>query len=113
MVNFFSLFLFQGPDYLRSYPHRTSYVTAEFSPNTWVSLFTIDLLPNYGPGTSKRYRKPVTTDNTVISNCEKRNFRRSSDLAEGKIYLFAVLDLVIFDMRSTDHSFGRFAHKSA
>ena len=61
----------------------------------------IDLLPNYGPGTSKRYRKPVTTSNTVISNCEKRNFRRSSDLAEAKIYLFAVL--VIFDMPSTNH----------
>ena len=29
----------------------------------------------------KRYRKPVTTGNTVISNGEKRNFRRSSDLA--------------------------------
>ena len=55
-----------------------------------------DLLPNYGPVQSKRYRKPVTTDNTVISNCEKRNFRRSSDLAEAKFYLFAVL--VIFDM---------------
>ena len=68
----------------------------------------IDLLPNnyYGPGTSKRYRKPVTTGNTVISNCEKRNFRRSSDLAEAKIYLFAVL--VIFDMPSTDHFFWSF-----
>ena len=64
---------------------------------------SIDLLPNYGPGTSKRYRKPVTTDNTVISNCEKRNFRRSSDLAEAKIYLFVVL--VIFDMPSTNHFF--------
>ena len=67
---------------------------------------TIDLLPNYGPGTSKRYRKPVTTDNTVISNCEKRNFRCSSDLAEAKIYLFAVL--VIFDMPSTNHFFWPF-----
>ena len=67
---------------------------------------TIDLLPNYGPGTSKRYRKPVTTDNTVIFNCEKRNFRRSSDLAEAKIYLFAVL--VIFDMPSTNHFFWSF-----
>ena len=47
--------------------------------------YAIDLLPNYGPGTSKRYRKPVTTGNTVISNCEKRIFRRSSDLAEAKI----------------------------
>ena len=66
----------------------------------------IDLLPNYGLGTSKRYRKPVTTDNTVISNCERRNFRRSSDLAEAKIYLFAVL--VIFDMPSTNHFFWSF-----
>ena len=66
----------------------------------------IDLLPNYGPGTSKRYRKPVTTGNTVISNCEKRNFRRSSDLAKAKIYLFAVL--VIFDMPSTNHFFWSF-----
>ena len=66
----------------------------------------IDLLPNYGPGTSKRYRKPVTTDNTVISNCEKRNFRRSSDLDEAKIYLFAVL--VIFDMPSINHFFWSF-----
>ena len=66
----------------------------------------IDLLPNYGPDTSKRYRKPVTTDNTVISNCEKRNFRRSSDLAGAKIYLFAVL--VIFDMPSTNHFFWSF-----
>ena len=66
----------------------------------------IDLLPNYGPGTSKRYRKPVTTDNTVISNCEKRNFRRSSDLVEAKIYLFAVL--VILDMPSTNHFFWFF-----
>ena len=66
----------------------------------------IDLLPNYGPGTSKRYRKPVTTGNTVIFNCEKRNFRRSSDLAEAKIYLFAVL--VIFDMHSTNHFFRSF-----
>ena len=66
----------------------------------------IDLLPNYGPGTSKRYRKPVTTGNTVISNCEKRNFRRSSDLAEAKIYLFAVL--VILDMPSTNHFFWSF-----
>ena len=57
----------------------------------WEALDTIDLLPNYGPSTSKRYRKPVTTGNTVIFNCEKRNFRRSSDLAEAKIYLFAVL----------------------
>ena len=64
----------------------------------WLRI-TIDLLPNYGPGTSKRYRKPVTTGNTVIFNCERRNFRRSSDLAEAKIYLFAVL--VIFDMHST------------
>ena len=70
----------------------------------------IDLLPNYGPGTSKRYRKPVTTDNTVISNCEKRNFRRSSDLAEAKIYLSAVL--VIFDMPSTNHSFWSFCSPS-
>ena len=61
----------------------------------------IDLLPNYGPGTSKRYRKPVTTGNTVISNCQRRNFRRSSDLAEAKIYLFTVL--VIFDSPSTSH----------
>ena len=66
----------------------------------------IDLLPNYGPGTSKRYRKPVTTGNTVISNCEKRNFRRSSDHAEAKIYLFAIL--VIFDMPSTNHFFWSF-----
>ena len=63
----------------------------------------IDLLPNYGPGTSKRYRKPVTTGNTVIFYCEKRKFRRSSDLAEAKIYLFAVL--FIFDMHSTNHFF--------
>ena len=63
----------------------------------------IDLLPNYGPGTSKRYRKPVTTGNTVIFYCEKRNFRRSSDLAEAKIYLFAVL--FIFNMHSTNHFF--------
>ena len=70
-----------------------------------------DLLPNYGPGTSKRFRKPVTTDNTVISYCEKRNFGHSSDLAEAKIYLFAVL--VSFDMPSTNHFFfGVFAHKS-
>ena len=69
-------------------------------------LPSIDLLPNYGPGTSKRYRKPVTTGNTVISNCEKRNFRRSSDLAEAEIYLFAVL--VIFDMPSTNHFFWSF-----
>ena len=60
-------------------------------------------MPNYGPGTSKRFRKPVTTDNTVISYCEKRNFRHSSDLAEAKIYLFAVL--VSFDMPSTNHFF--------
>ena len=46
----------------------------------------IDILPNYGPGTSKRYRKPVTTGNTVIFYCEKRNFRRSSDLAVANIY---------------------------
>ena len=70
---------------------------------SWAS---IDLLPNYGPGTSKRYRKPVTTGNTVISNWEKRIFRRSSDLAEAKIYLFAVL--VIFDMPSTNHFFWSF-----
>ena len=63
----------------------------------------IDLSPNYGPGTSKRYRKPVTTGNTVIFNCEKRNFRRSSDLAEAKLYLSAVL--VIFDKHSTNHFF--------
>ena len=50
----------------------------------WEAMI-IDLLPNYGPGTSKRYRKPVTTGNTVISNCEKRIFRRSSDLTEAKI----------------------------
>ena len=59
-------------------------------------------MPNYGPGTSKRYRKPVTTGNTG----EKRNFRRSSDLAEAKIYLFAVL--VIVDMPSTNHLFWSF-----
>ena len=61
----------------------------------------IDLLPNYGPGTSKRYRKPVTTGNTVISNCERGNFWRSSGFAEAKIYQFAVL--VIIDMPSTNH----------
>ena len=72
--------------------------------NVWI--LRIDLLPNYGPRTSKRYRKPVTTDNTVISNCEKRNFRRSSDLAEAKIYLFAVL--VILDMPFTSHFFWSF-----
>ena len=52
------------------------------------------------------YRKSETTSNTVISNCEKRNFRRSSDLAEAKIYLFAVF--VIFDMPSTDLFFWFF-----
>ena len=66
-------------------------------------IYIIDLLPNYGPGTSKRYRKPVTTGNTVIFYCEKKNFRRSSDLAEAKIYLLAVL--FIFDMHSTGHFF--------
>ena len=71
----------------------------------------IDLLPNSGPGTSKRYRKPVTMGNTVIFSCEKRNFRRQSDHAEAKIYLFAVL--FIFDMPPLTISFGRFAHKSA
>ena len=65
-------------------------------------IWSIDLLPYYGPGTSKRYRKPVTTGNTVIFYCEKRNFRRSANLAEDKIYLFAVL--LIFDMPSTNHS---------
>ena len=76
----------------------------------WVSgsiiPYLIDLLPNYGPGTSKRYRKPVTTGNTVIFYCEKRNFRRSANLAEDKIYLFAVL--LIFDMPSTNHFFWSF-----
>ena len=71
----------------------------------------IDLLPNYGPGTSKRYREPVTTGNSVISICEKRNFRRSSDLAEPKLYRFSVL--VVFDMPSTNHFFWPFPHKSA
>ena len=66
----------------------------------------IDILPNYGPGTSKQYRKPVTTGNTVISNCQKRNFRSSSDLAEAKIYLFAVLVIVV--MPSTNHFFWSF-----
>ena len=66
----------------------------------------IDLLPNYGPGTSKRYRKSVTSGNTFISYCEKRNFRSSSDLAEAKIYLFVVR--VIFDMPSTNHFFWSF-----
>ena len=69
-------------------------------------MASIDLLPNYGPGTSKRYRKPVTTGNTVIFYCEKRNYRRSSNLSEAKIYLFAVL--VIFDMPSTNHFFWSF-----
>ena len=72
---------------------------------------TTDLLPNFGPGTSKRYRKPVTTGNTVISKCEKRNFRRSSDLAEAKIYLFAFL--VIFDMPSANHFFRSFCSQVA
>ena len=66
----------------------------------------IDLLPNCGPGTSKRYRKPVTAGNTVISNCEKRKFRRSSDLAEAKTYFFAFL--VLFEMPSTNHFFRSF-----
>ena len=70
----------------------------------------IDLLPNYGPGTSKRNRKPVTTDNTVISYCEERNFPRSSDLAKAKIYLFAAV-LVIFDTPSTNHFFWSFCSK--
>ena len=65
-----------------------------------------DVLPNYGPGTSKRFRKPVTTGNTVIFKGEKSNFRRSSDLAEAKIYLFAFL--VIFDMPSPNHFFRSF-----
>ena len=66
----------------------------------------IDPLPNYGPGTSKRYSKPVTTGNIVISNCEKGNFRRSSDFAEAKIYRLGVL--VIIDMPSTNHFFWSF-----
>ena len=56
-----------------------------FSMSDRIRILGIDLLPNYGPGTSKRYRKPVTTGNTVISNCEKRIFRRSSYLTETKI----------------------------
>ena len=75
-----------------------------------ICVVSIDLLPNYGPGTSKRYRKPVTTGNTVISYCEKINFRRSSDLAEAKMCLFAVL--FIFDMPSTNHFFWSFLHTS-
>ena len=67
---------------------------------------SIDRLPNYCPGTSKRYRKPVSTRNTVIFYCEKRNVRRSSNLAEEKLYLFAVL--LVFDMPSTNHSFWSF-----
>ena len=69
-------------------------------------LHSIDLLPNYGPGTSKQYRKPVTTGNTVISNCERRNFQHLSDLTEAKIYLLAVL--VMFDMPSTNNFFWSF-----
>ena len=64
---------------------RTSRSLRYLVPPKWYLATPIDLLPNYGPGTSKRYRKPVTTGNTVISNCEKRIFRRSSDLAEAKI----------------------------
>ena len=52
------------------------------------------------------YRKPVTTGNTVIFCWEKINFRRSSDLDEAKMCLFAVL--VIFDMPSTNHFFWSF-----
>ena len=54
----------------------------------------------------KQSRKQVTTGNTVISNCEKRNIQRSSDLAEAKIYLLA--NLVIFDMPYTSHLFWSF-----
>ena len=79
------------------------YFSAHILP--YISI-SIDLLPNYGPGTSERYRKPVTTGNTVISNWEKRNFRYSSDLAQAKVYLFAIL--VIFDMPSTCHFFWSF-----
>ena len=66
----------------------------------------IDFLPTYGLGTSKQCRKLVTTGNTVISNCEKRNFRCSSALSEEKFYLCAFL--VIFDMPSTNHFFRSF-----
>ena len=59
------------------------------------------------------YRKSETTSNTVISNCEKRNFRRSSDLAEAKIYLFAVLQELSLICLPLTVSFGLFAHKSA
>ena len=75
------------------------------SPCVAVFIST-DLLPNYGPGTSRRYSKPVTTGYTVISNSQTRNFLRSSDLAEAKIYLFAAL--VIFDMPCIDHFFRSF-----
>ena len=66
----------------------------------------IDPVPSSGPGTSKWYKKPVTTGNTVISFCEKRDFPRSSGLAQAKIYLLVVL--VIFDMPSTNHFFWSF-----
>ena len=97
-----------------SFRHWES-ISNNIKPTSWIwncppSILTkyqlIDLLPNYSPGTSKRYRKPVTTSNTVIFYYEKRNFRRSSDLAAAKIYLFAVL--FIFDMPSTNHFFWSF-----
>ena len=91
------------------YRFKSKFVPVGTIPSNQTPFFfypTIDLLPNYGPGTSKRYRKPVTTGNTVIFYSEKRNFRRLSNLAEEKIYLFAVL--LIFDMPSTNHSFWLF-----
>ena len=62
---------------------------------------SIDLLPSYGPGTSKRYRKPVTTGNTVISNCEALLKLKNS------CFFFTCLPLLV------PIFFGRFAHKSA
>ena len=70
---------------------------------------SIDLLHKYGTGTSKWYKEPVTTDNTVVSNCEKKDFRRSSGLAEAKFPCLPYL----YDMPSTNHFFDIFAQKSA
>ena len=55
----------------------------------WSISARIHRLPNYGSGsTGKRYRKSVTTGNTVISYCNS-----SSDLAEAK---FSCLPFLLF-----------------
>ena len=71
----------------------------------------IDLLPNYGPGTSKRYRKPVLRTTQSFPIARRETFDVHQILLKLKFTCLPfLLSLICLPLTI---SFGRFAHKSA